>query len=125
MVRLYEKIFYMAFAWQTKLMKEKEIPIIATIFTISGEIVFWLIAFYVFLIKSKIIEKNFDNKNLLGYFIITLILIFNFYYFNKQKVVNRILSENKNLEKNPIAKTLYVLFFCIPFVYILIYIWCK
>ena len=109
--------------WQTKLVKENEIPVQAAIFTISGEIVFWFLAIDVFLTKNNLISKNFDNRNLLGYSIISCILIFNFYYFSKQNILKRILIENKNLEKNYFATILYFIFFITPFVYILIYIW--
>lgn len=123
MVRFYQMLFYFSYNWQKNVMKENDIPILSAIFTMTGEIVLWLIALDIFLTNNNIIRKNFDENNIIGYSIITVILIFNIYYFNNPYRYKKILNFYKNTENILILKTLYYLYVILPILYIFLFIW--
>lgn len=122
MVKIYEKLFYLAYMWQTKLMKENEIVFFATLITFSGTFVLYFIMILLFLIKSGILDKTTDSNNLIGYSYVTLILLINYLYFNK-RYKDIVLEYDKNLPN--IKKRLmffWIILNLIPIIYIYYYI---
>ncbi len=122
MVKIYETLFCIAYTWQTKIMKEKDIVFFATLITFSGTFVLYFIMILLFLIKSGILDKTTDSNNLIGYSYVTLILLINYLYFNK-RYKDIVLEYDKNLPN--IKKRLmffWIILNLIPIIYIYYYI---
>lgn len=122
MVRVYEIIFYFAYVWQTKIMKEKDIPFFATLITFSGIFVFYYLMVHLILIQYGVLNKTSNLNKIIGYSFVTFVLLLNYIYFNNK--YKGIISKYDKLLKNNINKLMYcfVILILIPIVYIYYYI---
>ncbi len=94
-------IFFAVNYWITKyIFRNKEYPIFSTIVVVTAYQFFTLLFLYNFIFYQIYHRQDLikDKSNIIGYAIMTIIILLNFYYF-KSKKVKKILDEFNNLDK--------------------------
>jgi succinate dehydrogenase hydrophobic anchor subunit len=101
-------IFFSVNYWLTvRIFKNKSYPLFSSIIVVTFYQFFSILFIFDFLFYQVLDRRDIilERGKISGYIVITVILIFNYIYFNNKNRFQRILNDYKNLNKN--KKTLY------------------
>ncbi len=116
MNQILDIFFYINYNITFKLFKNKEYPVFSSIVVITFYQVFTLL-FILDFILFQILDRRdvvLERSEILGFIIITIILIFNYFYFHKKERYKKIINKYNEVNKQKVN-----LYYTISIVYMI------